>query len=47
MARVLGALMFVFGWLVWTQPEPLRSAPMRIDSSRTAPVPVPSVPSIP
>src|SRR6185436_20917106 len=47
MALVLGALMIVFAWLVWTQPEPLRLAPMRIDSSRPAPVPVPSVPSIP
>jgi hypothetical protein len=47
MAMVLGALMIVFAWLVWTQPEPLRSAPIRVESGRPVPVPVPSLPTIP
>jgi hypothetical protein len=47
MALVLGALMIVFAWLVWTQPEPLRSAPIRVESGRSVPVPVPSFPTIP
>ena len=47
MALVLGALMIVFCWLVWTQPEPLRSVPGRVESGRMRPVPVPSLPTIP
>jgi hypothetical protein len=47
MALVLGALMIVFAWLVWTQPEPLRSVPIRVESGRSVPVPVPSIPTIP
>ena len=45
MALVLGALMIVFAWLVWTQPEPLRNAPARVESSRSAAGP--SLPTIP
>jgi hypothetical protein len=47
MALVLGALIIVFAWLVWTQPEPLRPAPARVESGRSVPVPVPSFPTIP
>jgi hypothetical protein len=48
MALVLGALMIVFAWLVWTQPEPtLRVTPARAETNRQLPVPVPSLPTIP
>jgi hypothetical protein len=48
MALVLGALMIVFAWLVWTQPEPtLRVTPARAESNRQMPMPVPSLPTIP
>jgi hypothetical protein len=47
MALVLGALMIVFAWLVWTQPEPQRSEAARTESSRQLPLPVPSIPTIP
>jgi hypothetical protein len=45
MAIFLGALMIVFAYLVWTQPEPQRPAPARAQSGRM--VPVPSLPTIP
>ena len=48
MAMVLGALMIVFAWLVWTQPEPLRASAAHHESRvPSAPVPVPSLPTIP
>ena len=49
MALVLGALMIVFAWLVWTQPQPQsqRSAPAGVESGRQLPLPVPSLPTIP
>jgi hypothetical protein len=48
MAMVLGALMIVFAWLVWTQPEPLRTVPAHQEPThKTAPVPVPSMPTFP
>jgi len=48
MAMVLGALMIVFAWMVWTQPEPVVKVPKHSESSRQAPaVPVPSVPAVP
>jgi hypothetical protein len=48
MAMVLGALMIVFAWLVWTQPEPVRAAPAHHESkAKAAPVPEPALPTIP
>jgi len=48
MAMVLGALMIVFAWMVWTQPEPVVKVPKHSESSRQAQaVPVPSVPAVP
>jgi hypothetical protein len=48
MALVLGALMIVFAWLVWTQPEPLRTTAVHHESKpKTASEPVPSLPTIP
>ena len=58
MAMVLGALMIVFAWLVWTQPEPPRSY-AKADAKRAAhaapaapvapasPIEVPSLPTVP
>src|SRR6185295_104965 len=47
MAIVLGALMIVFAWLVWTQPEPARNATKHEVSRPAPPMPVPSLPTIP
>ena len=56
MALVLGALMIVFAWLVWTQPEPPHNYSTKSEtkhsahaapSTPAAPVPVPSVPLVP
>ena len=38
MAMVLGALMIVFAWLVWTQPEP-QFAPRKSDAESARPAP--------
>ena len=46
MALVLGALMVVFAWLVWTQPEPLKLLP-REDARRAVPPSRPSPPILP
>ena len=49
MALVLGALMIVFAWLVWTQPEPGHKEPKHAESRQqpAPPVPIPSIPTIP
>lgn len=48
MAMVLGALMIVFAWMVWTQPQPAHGAAKHTESRSPAPsVPVPSIPNIP
>jgi len=48
MAMVLGALMIVFAWMVWTQPEPAHAGQKHAQSTRPAPsVPVPSIPAVP
>ena len=44
MALVLGALMVVFAWLVWTQPEPVARTHTKSESSRSARSPLPSTP---
>jgi len=46
MALFLGALMIVFAWLVWTQSEPLRIVPARVESPRPS-VQIPTLPTIP
>jgi len=45
MALVLGALMVVFAWLVWTQPEQLKLLPAKTTASR--PAVRPSLPILP
>jgi hypothetical protein len=48
MAIVLGCLMTVFAWLVWTQPEPSRPASAPVESIRQrAPLQLPAVPTVP
>lgn len=43
MALVLGALMVVFAWLVWTQPEQLKLLPAKTTASRPAVPPSPTI----
>jgi len=44
MALVLGALMVVFAFLVWTQPEPLKNLPKLETNRPAARLPLPSLP---
>lgn len=44
MALVLGALMVVFAFLVWTQPEPLKNLPKLETSRPAARLPLPPLP---